>query len=48
MGGADEGAETKGARREQKKSRRKFRVHGKSLRTIYRNVTLKRLRKARS
>jgi hypothetical protein len=36
---------TKAERRQQKKKRRKFTLHGSSLRVIYRNAILKRLRK---
>jgi len=40
----NEATKTKAERREEKKTRRKFRIHGKSLSEIYRNVILKRLR----
>jgi len=34
----------KAERRQQKKEKRKFRLHGGSLRVIYRNAIMKRLR----
>ncbi len=40
----DEEVKTRAERREQKKTRRKFRIHGKTLSEIYRNVILKRLK----
>jgi hypothetical protein len=36
---------TKAERRQQKKKKRKFTLHGSSLRVIYRNAIMKRLRK---
>jgi hypothetical protein len=36
---------TKAERRQQKKKKRKFTLHGSSLRVIYRNAILKRLRR---
>jgi hypothetical protein len=36
---------TKAERRQQKKKNRKFILHGSSLRVIYRNAIMKRLRK---
>jgi hypothetical protein len=35
---------SKARRRQQKKERRKFKLHGSSLRIIYRNAIMKRLR----
>jgi hypothetical protein len=37
----------KAARRQQKKDKRKFRLHGGSLRVIYQNVILRRLKEKR-
>jgi len=36
---------SKAERRQQKKARRKFKIHGSSLRTIYQNAIRRRLRK---
>lgn len=36
---------TKAERREQKKARRKFQIHARRLKEIYRNAVLKRLKK---
>lgn len=35
---------SKAERRQQKKERRKFKLHGSSLRVIYRNAIMKRLK----
>ncbi len=43
----NEDIKTKTERREQKKTRRQFQIRGESLREIYLNIIVKRLRKSK-